>query len=333
MSRRRKILKRAFFVSVIVCVGLFVWHTDFTAVKSEIYALGHRFFYLLLVSFAAYFFGTLGWYVCLGDAAQKISIMRLFIIRQVGETIALYNPTNIIAGDMYKAQLLKTYGIDEKVGLTSVVSSRMTAVLSQVAMALIAFAWLFAYPFSFEASAGRIEALFAISVVTVVGIVLFLLLIKYLPAPTELPETPHWWKRFGRKFHEVLYACRQFQMHQKKAFYLSFSFFAVHWVVGSLECLLILRFLGFDVGMMEGLAMDMGIIVLKSFGAFVPAQWGVEELANKVVLVVLGISATSVWMTVSIIRRTRQCCWALMGFAWLAWLRYKHHRFLTSEAV
>ncbi|SKB36325.1 Lysylphosphatidylglycerol synthase TM region [Parapedobacter luteus] len=333
MSITLRIVKGIFFVSVIICVGLFVWHTDFEAVKAEVYTLGHRFFYILFVSFIAYFFGTLGWYVCLGKERHKISIGRLFIIRQIGETVALYNPTNIVAGELYKVQLLKPYGVDEKAALTSVASSRITTILSQVSMAFLALMWLLFSPSPSTAFSGTAEALLAISVVALVGIIFILWLSKRMPEPRHSLQTKHWWKRLGRKIHEVLYACSQFQKHQKTAFYWSLFFFAVHWLVGSLECLLILRFLGYDAGVVEGLAMDMGIIVLKSFGSFVPAQWGVEELANKVVLIVLGISATSVWVTVSIIRRSRQCCWMLAGFACMAWLRYRHHRLLTSDAA
>lgn len=331
----KTLLRTAFLISVLFCAAAFIWYTDFYAVGRELEALQYRFLYLLLVSFAAYCFGTLGWYVCLGNEKKKITVYRLFMIRQIGETVALYNPTNILAGDLYKVQLLKLCHIDRKVALTSVAASRITAILSQISLAFLAFVWLFIRLFFYHSSLNEtISTLLILVVAGLFLLILFLQWVRRVPKPVEEPIGMQSWRaRFGFKFRNVIHDCARFQQTNPMAFYLSFLLFTIHWIVGSLECFLVLHFLGCDVNMMHGLAMDMGVVALKSLGAFIPAQLGAEELANKVVLMLLGVSATSIWMSLSIIRRGRQFCWMVIGFFLFAWVRYRQSRFLANETV
>ena len=55
--------------------------------------------------------------------------------------------------------------------------------------------------------------------------------------------------------------------------------------------------------------MDMGVVIIKSAVGFIPGQLGIEELANQLVLLAVGIGTGSLWLTVSILRRARQLVW------------------------
>ena len=101
--------------------------------------------------------------------------------------------------------------------------------------------------------------------------------------------------------------------------------FTLHWIIGSLEVYFILKFLGIKAGVLQVIFVDMGIILFKSAGAFVPGQIGVEELGNKVMLELIGIPDAEVWITVSVLRRSRQVFWIVCGmlFYFLYTLKYK----------
>ena len=65
--------------------------------------------------------------------------------------------------------------------------------------------------------------------------------------------------------------------------------------------------------MLDALLVDQGVLVLKSFGAFIPGQLGVEEFSNKVMLSIVGIKATGLWVAASIVRRSRQLFWIIVS--------------------
>ena len=94
---------------------------------------------------------------------------------------------------------------------------------------------------------------------------------------------------------------------------LSFLASCLHWIVGSLEFYFILLFLGVKTTVAKALLVDMGVIVFKSAGAFIPGQIGIEEYGNKVMLGIIGIAGGTIWITVSILRRARQLAWILLS--------------------
>ena len=64
---------------------------------------------------------------------------------------------------------------------------------------------------------------------------------------------------------------------------------------------------------LDALLVDQGVLVLKSSGAFIPGQLGVEEVANKIMLSIVGIKATGLWVDSSIVRRSRQLFWIIVS--------------------
>ena len=64
---------------------------------------------------------------------------------------------------------------------------------------------------------------------------------------------------------------------------------------------------------LDALLVDQGVLVLKSSGAFIPGQLGVVEVANKIMLSIVGIKATGLWVASSIVRRSRQLFWIIVS--------------------
>ena len=120
-------------------------------------------------------------------------------------------------------------------------------------------------------------------------------------------------KIIRKKIINFLTTLPQAFRNNRRGLAVAFLFFSLHWIIGSLEFYLILKFLGVKASVVQALLADMGVILFKSAGAFVPAQIGVEEYANKIMLAAIGLPDTEIWVSASILRRARQLFWIVFG--------------------
>lgn len=313
---------------LILSLLLFIRNTDFSKVAASVQKIGFNFMVVFSTTIAAYFFGTIGWRYCLGQDGAKIGVWRLFIIRHVGETVGVINPTSIVGGDALKVFMLKTEGIEQKAVLTSVLVSRLVMVISQLFLFLMALVLVFA-------TSGRDALPAPVSVSTPAYAPPFLI-VGVIAIGVALCFA--WWRlRYGRSsattvrtitqglqnVKRALAEARAFCVVNKRSVALSFLFFSVHWIFGSLEFYFILRFLGFQSSVIEGLFIDMGVVFFKAAGAFIPGQVGIEEYGNKVMLAITGIVAAEIWITASLLRRARQAIWLLVGLGAYALIRQR----------
>ncbi|MEI2273859.1 flippase-like domain-containing protein [Sphingobacterium sp. ML3W] len=310
----RQLIKAVFLLLILTSMVIFVIHSDLSALKKELSTIGYRFIFIVFTTLVAYLFGTLAWWVCLGSSKKKINILELFAVRQIGETVGLFNPTSIIAGDLLKAELITRYDIPLQPGLSAVAISRITAILSQLSIFLLAMIWLMLSPLKKEVMQYTGYAIYVVCVV----LLLFVILIFYWLVSTKIPPKNNpadtsFVSKSKNQLQKLLWDTKDFYQQQNKVFWYSYLLFAIHWLIGSLEFYLILKFLAVDVRVIHGLILDMSVILFKSAGAFIPGQLGVEEISNKLLLSMIGISGGSIWLSVSLLRRGRQVFWTAIG--------------------
>ncbi|MDM1292990.1 flippase-like domain-containing protein [Sphingobacterium sp. N143] len=325
LANPRKLFKVSFIVLILVSVAIFLAHSDLSALKKELNTIGYRFVFILLTTLVAYFFGTLGWWICLGASKNRIRLRELYAIRLIGETVGLFNPTSIIGGDLLKADLVSRYGIPKKESINAVAISRITAVLSQLTLFLLAMCWLMLSPLRLEIMRFTGQAIYILCAC----LLLFMAFIFYWLVSTKSPPCPSSASSsfFGKariRIQVLCWSIKEFYQQQNKIFWCSYLLFAIHWLIGSLEFYLILRFLTIDVQVIHGLILDMSVIILKSAGAFIPGQLGIEEISNKLLLNMIGITGGSIWLSVSILRRGRQVFWIAIGFIFYLCIKRKN---------
>lgn len=285
--------KKAFIIVISLCIlaslVIFIQDTDLKKALELISTIGYRFYLLLGITFIAYLLGTLSWQYTLGSDVRKVSLTRLFLIRHVGETVAWFNPTSIVGGDALKGVLLAKYNINKKTVLLSVLLSRMIMILTQLFLLLVAASFmLFKHP---EAAIGRLSV------------------IKMGTLPFGIAGTSDL-----RQKLRVLTADVKLSIGAHgKLLSIACGFALLHWLAGSLEFYFILKFLGLKVTLMQALMVDLGVIIFKAAGAFIPGQLGIEEYGNKIMLMAIGIPGTEIWISASILRRARQIIWAGFG--------------------
>jgi len=326
-------LKIALLIIVLACLGFFIRATDWSAVSAAVREVGFNFLILLFITTVSAWLGVMGWRYCLPKEAAVVSGWKLFWIRQIGENIAILNPTSVIGGEAMKMYMLRDTGVKQRQVLHSILLSRAIMIISQIFLLLIAGIWflsLTVHEFSWPAFNGWwMVALPAL----VIGAMLLLRSRWFRNVAKSLFQRFHLLERY-RKIRlfvsELWQELLAFYRDNRRAMLLSFLFCSLHWIVGSLEFYFILLFLGVKTTVAKALLVDMGVIVFKSAGGFVPGQLGIEEYGNKVMLSIIGIAGSTIWITASILRRARQLCWIILGLL-MYFLFYRKGAFFVQS--
>ncbi|WP_171037855.1 lysylphosphatidylglycerol synthase transmembrane domain-containing protein [Dyadobacter luticola] len=298
-------------LSIIAILWQYFRATRFSEVLPAIRKVGAGFGYILASTFTAYWLGTLSWWHCLGTEKINISKSRLFTIRHICETVGLFNPASFAGADMLKVVMLKSYDIRRETVQTSVIINRILMIASQLFLVAITATWLILNKdlgLGWQAKVGTIVFTFTI---LLLAAIFFKKLIN-APDP-DVSHKPTLWGRLWGSLNKVRAELYVFSRQHIKSMIFAFSLACLHWIVGSFEFYILLKLLGYDIFLMDALLVDMGVILVKSAGAFIPGQLGVEEIGNRMMLGLIGISSASLWLSVSVLRRSRQIFWILAG--------------------
>jgi glycosyltransferase 2 family protein len=295
-----KYLKIVLFCLVLVGLYFFLKLTDWDRIFALIRSIGWKSLWLLFFTFLSGVFGSIGWHYCILRDRSKVTFIDLFLIRHLGETIGVLNPTGIVAGDGMKVNLLSERGVDTEASLASIIVSRTLTMLSHFGV-FIGAAILIDFGFSL-----RVIAAFL-----VFFLVVYLIAKAFRHVLNRLLTDPD--SRIGKLWVTIKAQIRILMNFDRRAMLIAFLFFAVHWVMGGAEFLLILRFLGVHINLAEAVLIDSGVGFFKAVGILVPGQLGIEEYGNKYMLETVGVENQEVWVTASILRRARQVFWILFG--------------------
>lgn len=301
-----KFLKTGFIIIVLVSLITFVSQTDLTLVGEKLMEVKSGFIWIIIVSFLAYLTGALAWQESF--KGNKPGLARLLYIRTIGELIALFNPTNIIAGEIYKSQELKKDDFDASSVLDSILVSRAILIISQMFLTTIAIVYL-TYKFTDSKHAILYSGL-------LLGLsVIVYLVIRFLIRRNSLFKLPQnstgWLGKYTDKFRLSYYRIKEQLATHPASIVRIFFWSIIHWTMGALEICIILTLLGHPIALLEGISMDIGVVFFKSIGSIVPGQIGVEEFANKLLLDTMGLNHVGLWLSVSILRRSKQLFWIL----------------------
>lgn len=306
-------------VSMLVLLWQYVKVIDPQQVRAALMKVGVGFGWVILSTSLAYALGTWGWWYCLGDSRTSIPKIDLFMIRHVCETVGLFNPASFAGGDMLKIVLLRPYSVSQPTVVTSVIISRILMILSQICLLILAVLWFYFHgKLPIRASLPNVSILLIAIICVSLGLIIYRILVFDFHSK-KYPKLARAKARLVQVWSEL----NHFYRSHPKEVALAFIFFTLHWVVGSLEFYIVLKLFGYDVTVLDGLLLDMGVIAVKAAGAFVPGQIGVEELGNKIMLALVGISSIPLWLSVSALRRTRQLFWIVIGAIFYSFFIYK----------
>jgi uncharacterized protein (TIRG00374 family) len=312
-----KYFKLFIIVSIIVSLALFLHAIDFEKVMEAVKGIGSKFFILLFITFLSAILGTLSWRSCLGKQATAVSIGQLFLIRHIGEIASIFNPAGIVGGEALKVHLLcSSQNLEKKTVLASILVSRAIMIFTQLLLFCFVALWLFIPGLNLITVTNYSVYL----ILPGIGLLLIGLLFYFRSQIKVLILS----MRFGlalksktaplrTKLRELYKSMTGLYRSNKKAVILASLYALLHWIIGAMEFYLILTFLGIDVRVLQAILVDMGVIFFKTAGVFIPAQAGIEEYGNKIMLSIIGIRGAEIWIAASILRRARQLFWLTFG--------------------
>ena len=309
-------LKVALFFVILIFLGFFVRATDWSAVMASVQKVGYNFLILMFTTLLSAWLGVMGWRYCLPKESTLVSGWQLFWIRMFGENIAILNPASMIGGEAVKIYMLTDLGIHQRVALHSIILSRAIMIISQIFMLLIAGIWFLSLTAP-DISWSGFQWFWLPAVPAIIIVILALwrnpVFRKYIKILFHHLRLLNLFLKVRLFVTDLWQELLLFYRENRRAMLLSFLFCSLHWIVGSLEFYFILLFLGVKTTVINALLVDMGVVVFKSAGGFIPGQIGIEEYGNKVMLSIIGITGSTIWVTASILRRARQLVWIFLG--------------------
>ena len=318
-----KIVTWSLLVVVMVLVVRFVASVDFSALGDLLRKTPVMLPLVVLMSFISYAASNVAWSLCLSVGGERsLPFWRLFIYRLIGDMLAPFNPTGVVAGETVKVMLMRRDGISVEHALSSVLTHRGLVILANVLMTIVAIFYILMGS-AIRGTRGILVALGTVAVMALIFYGLFRLLVhpRLLIGRTvdSIARRTHWSflseERIRKTYAANLEAARFFHRH-KRRFCLTLGLCMVHWVLGAMEFFVIFTTLGLDVTVMSAIAVEMGVGVFKTLGSVIPGQLGIEEYGNKVMLDLIGVQSNEVWLAASLMRRGRQLFWlAVAGIA------------------
>ena len=107
-----KIVTWSLLVVVMMLVVRFVVSVDFSALGDLLRKTPVMLPLVILMSFISYAASNVAWNLCLSVGAERsLPFWRLFIYRLIGDMLAPFNPTGIVAGETVKVMLMRRDGI------------------------------------------------------------------------------------------------------------------------------------------------------------------------------------------------------------------------------
>ena len=302
-----RILKIALAGVVVLLVGTFIWNTDFDLVIQMLQRTPYAFLAVLGLSFLAYTMGALSWWFTLEVPYQRGVLSKLWSIRHVGEMLALFNPTNVIAGDGLKYLYGVKLGIQPGEVSTSVLMSRAVLIASALPLMITGLLYMM--------YSGNVLHLDTTSVAIVFfAFILAVGLIGYGRRYLHALFIHKWGHlKVIQKLTQQLTLLHSKVTGDKKMACFAALFACLHWIFGACEFWAICVSLGHDINLIDAICFEMGVLLLKTIAFMIPGQIGVEEYANKVMLAQIGIPGNEIWFIVSILRRCRQLFWLLVA--------------------
>jgi len=312
-----KCIKLLIILSIITSLVIFLNATDFSKVLESVGGIGSKFIVLVFVTFLSSILGTLSWRSCLGKQADSVSLSQLFLIRHIGEIASIFNPAGIVGGEALKVHLLcSSQNLEKKTVLASILVSRAIMIFTQIALFSFVALWLFiprlklvkvTVYWEYLILAGICLGLISLLLYSRKSIKSLFLSLRFGLVLKNKTNS------FRVKVRNLFRSMSGLYRSNKQAAAYASLYALLHWIIGAMEFYFILTFLRIDVSVFQAILVDMGVIFFKTAGIFIPAQAGIEEYGNKIMLAVIGVLGTEIWITASVLRRARQLFWLAFG--------------------
>ena len=261
INKYQKHIIIGFLVFVFLLLARFVSSIDFNTLKDYLYETPGMIIGVIFFSLLSYVSTTFAWMLCMGKEVKKTHFYEVFMLKNVGDMLAAFNPTSILAGDGVKIVYLKKKGISGEHGLSSLLLLRALTIISAIILMVFALLYL---------TVGQLNNQ---NVLYIVLLALILIVIIYLIARFFLHPKMFFgnfmdklriktnWSILTDKVIESCYdinnILREYFIDNKGKFLFAFLLSAFQWIFGAMEFYIILNMLNVHMTPLDAIAVEM----------------------------------------------------------------------------
>lgn len=294
-----------------------VWHVGLESLVQDLGVIGWGLLAILVVESANVVFNTWGWGLAFPAGERAVSGRRLLAARLAGDGVNYLTPSATVGGELLRIRLL---GPRMPLGLRW--ASVSVAKLGQtVAQAIFIFLGLAVTLPRFTGLSPWAAWLGGGGAAVLASLALLWLLRRGLWASLERAagrvglrgHIPATWDGPGRDLDAALRRLGGWRLSG------SLTCFVLGWAVGAAEIYVILAWLGGPADWQTAVAVETGSVLIDGILFFVPGKIGTQEGGKVALFLALGLPPAR-GLTVGVVRRIRELCYAGLGLVALGLL-------------
>ena len=315
MKKHHHTLSAFFFLIGLGLLYKLVKKVGADEVLTTLHKLDWEILYILILPVTWYSVQSFAWYRVLKFNGQKISLVRVFLAKIVGEAINTITPLGFAGGDPVRIYLLQM-DTSKTASTASVIIDRTVYTLGIVLMFLttLTMAWLYLpLPNQWR---------LALPLITIAFIVLCLILIRLQHRGGSFVFLSRTLGRLGIKkekleklthtMHELDQNISAFYKRSHVHFFEILFYQFLGRLLGVIEINLIAYLLGFPITVTHALFLSSLSVLINVVFVFIPGSMGVMESGYGAVFYLLHLNP-ALGVSIQIFRRIRTFFWILLG--------------------
>jgi putative membrane protein len=267
--------------------------------------------------FVQILFSAAAWRVILGKTEMRPTLRQYMVLRWIREGVNNLLPVAQIGGEFVAARLLHRRGVKLAPAIAGTVADLTMEMITQIGFTLLGLL-LLVVTVGGGSIGGYVASGLGVAVAVAAGFLgaqWFGLALAIETGLIRLGRAMQWRGVANvAGLHEALKDCYR----QPRRIALAALWHMVSWLLGGLEVMLALHFLGHEIGFTSGLIIESVGQALKALGFAVPGALGVQEGGYIIICGVFGLSP-EVAIALSLIKRLREAVLGVPGL--LAWQR------------
>jgi len=331
-------MKRLHLVALLIGSSLFVYLMQQVGLGRIFHALGRMgsaFLLLLLISGFRHSLRAMAWLRCFEPNHAHISWSTLFAVRLAGEAVRFLSFLGPLLGEPVKIALMKKrLPLEERV--SSVIIENLTYAMSAIVITLSGIVLFFTTAPSRNGLAhiGLGVALILVGAALLIGWVVACRCHPLARAMRALAERTGigWVRGAANGVERVEESVSDFYSHRRSTLVLVFSLQLATHFTSMAEIYLILNALDVEASFLTAFTIEALIKIVNFAFFFVPAQVGVFEGGNALILEALELGVAT-GVVLALIEKVRTLAWAGCGLIALGWMLRRRTLAGVTEAI
>ena len=304
-------------------LGVLLWKIGLPGVVRHLYGIGWLAPLVLLPQAGVALCDAQGWRRTLPSALQRLSLLRISLVRLAGEAVNNLTPTANMGGEAVKVYLLRQRGVPGDAGTASVVAAKTALTVSQVAFILVGLPF-----FLYRLDIGFLAwGIFGGTALLAYGFVLVLVrwqragvaergvtwLRRRVPRLLRQRSADRWQNRAARIDAHLS------RLYGRDAgdFAAASLYHFAGWALGAVEVYVLFALMGMDADWVDALIIETMIQPVTAAALVIPGALGVREAGGVYLCRLLGIE-DSAGLTLMVLKRAREAVYNAIGLVVLA---------------